>query len=137
MKLNDLDALIPQYAENKATADKYKKICDEENAEIKSIMKDFVITKYEAGGYKASYVTTKRENINEDVLISLFTSVPGFYSVNDEYGIVKNKPYIDFDALENAIYHKALTENQLLELDKAKEVKEVIQLRITKVKEKE
>jgi len=47
MKLNDLDVLIPQYAENKSEMDSYKKICDKENAQIKSIMKDFVVEKYE------------------------------------------------------------------------------------------
>lgn len=137
MKLNDLDELIPQYAANKAEADSYKKICEKENAKIKAIMKDFVVTEYVAGEYKATYSISKRETMNEDILISLFTSVPGFVSVSDNYGIVKNKPYIDFDALEKAIYDDKLTQDQLMELDKAKEVKEVVTLRVTKKKKEE
>lgn len=134
MKLNDLDKLIPQYAANKAELDDYKKICDKENAQIKAIMKDFVVTNYEASGYKATYSVSNRETMNEDILISLFTSVPGFVSVSENYGIVKNKPYIDFDALEKAIYDDKLTQDQLMELNKAKEVKEVVTLRVSKVK---
>ena len=137
MKLNDLDKLIPQYAANKSELDGYKKICDKENAQIKEIMKSFVVTNYEAGDYKANYSVSKRETMNEDILISLFTSVPGFVSVSENYGIVKNKPYIDFDALEKAIYDDKLTQDQLMELNKAKETKEVVTLRVTKVKKKE
>ena len=136
MKLNDLDTLIPQYAANKNELDSYKKICDKENAQIKAIMKDFVVTGYEAGGYKASYIVSKRETMNEEILISLFTSVPGFVSVAENYGIIKNKPYIDFDALEKAIYDDKLNQDQLLELNKAKETKEVVTLKVTKVKQK-
>lgn len=134
MRLNELDTLIPQYAANKSELDGYKKICDKENAQIKAIMKDFVVTNYEAGGYKATYSVSNRETMNEDILISLFTSVPGFVSVSENYGIVKNKPYIDFDALEKAIYDDKLTPDQLMELNKAKEVKEVVTLRVSKVK---
>ena len=41
-----------------------------------------------------------------------------------------------FDALEKAIYDGKLTQDQLLELDRAKEVKEVVTLRVTKIKKK-
>ena len=115
--------------------DSYKKLCDKENAEIKSIMKDFAVQKYEAGGYKASYTVSTRESMDEEMLISLFTSVPGFIVINDRFNVIKMRPYVDFDALENAIYNNALTNDQLIEMDKAKEVKEVVTLRITKVKE--
>ena len=134
-KLNDLDELIPKYALNKEEADSYKKICDKENAQIKAIMKDFAIQHYEAGGYKASYSVSQRETMNEDVLLSLFTTVPGFVNIAESYGVIKTKSYIDYDALEKAIYDSALTEEQIADLDKAKEVKEVITLRVTKKKE--
>ena len=134
MKLTDLDILIPQYAANKSELDSYTKICNKENAEIKSIMKDFAIQKYEAGGYKVSCSISQRETMNEEMLISLFTSIPAFTTVNDIYGIVKMKPYIDYDALENALYKEVLTQEQLAELNKAKESKEVVTLRVSKIK---
>ena len=129
MKLSDLDNLIPRYAENKSELDGYKKICDKENAQIKAIMKDFVVDKYEAGGYKASYSVSTRESMNEEMLLS----IAHIYGIPE---IVKTKEYIDFDALEKAIYDGKISKEILLEMDRAKEVKEVVTLRVTKIKEK-
>lgn len=136
MKVSDLERLIPQYALNKTELDSYKKICDKENGKIKSIMQDFHMSKYETGGWKATCYTTTKETIDEEILISLFTSIPAFSEINDKFNIIKTKSYIDFDALENAIYNNALTNDQLLELDKAKESKEVTTLRVTKIRKK-
>lgn len=135
--LNTLNELIPRYAQNKLELDSYKKICDKENAEIKAIMTDLVLPTHEAGGYKATCTVSERENLNEEILLSLFSSVPGFVQISNDYGIIKNKPYIDFDALEKAIYDEKLSNEQLLELNKAKEVKKVTTLRISKIKQKE
>ena len=129
MRLNELDTLIPQYANNKSELDGYKKICDRENAQIKAIMKDFVITNYEAGGYKASYVISERESMNEEMLLEIAHN----HGISE---IVKTKEYIDYDALENAIYNGRISQDILLEMNKAKEIKEVVTLRVTKVKPK-
>lgn len=129
-KLNDLDALIPQYAANKSELDSYKKICDKENAQIKSIMMDFVVPNYEAGGYKASCSVQQRESMNEERLLEILGSEA------KDMGIIKTKEYVDFDALEKAIYDGLLSQETLLEMDKAKEVKEVVTLRVTKIKNK-
>lgn len=137
MRLEDLDKLIPQYAMNKAEMDGYKKLCDKENAQIKAIMAEFKQDKYSAGDYVASYSVSQRESINEEILLSLFAYVPGFVSVAEQYGIVKTKPYIDFDALEKALYDEALSKDQIMDIDKARETKEVVTLRISKAKKKE
>lgn len=129
MKLNDLDTLIPQYAANKNELDSYKKLCDKENAQIKAIMKDFVVTGYEAGGYKASYIVSKRETLNEEKLLEIAHQL----GISE---IVKTKEYIDFDALEKAIYDGRISEDIMMEMDKAKEVKEVVTLRVAKIKQK-
>lgn len=129
MKLNDLDTLIPQYAANKNELDSYKKICDKENAEIKAIMKDFVVTGYEAGGYKASYIVSKRETLNEEKLLEIAHQ----FGISE---IVKTKEYIDYDALEKAIYDGRISEDIMMEMDKAREVKETVTLRVTKIKQK-
>lgn len=128
MNLNDLTKLIPQYAQNKAELDSYKKICDSENAQIKSIMKDLVLHHHEAGGYKATYVVQKRETMNEEMLLK----IAHHFHIPE---IVKTKEYIDFDILEKAIYDGKISEEILLEMDKAKEVKEVAILKVTKIKE--
>lgn len=129
MKLQDLDTLIPRYAANKAEMDDYKKICDRENAEIKSIMRDFVVSSYEASGYKATYSVSERTSMNEEMLLDIAHN----YNIP---GIVKTKEYIDYDALEKAIYDGEISEDVLLEMDKAKTVKEVVTLRVSKVKQK-
>lgn len=130
MRLDDLNTLIPQYAMNKSELDDYKKICEKENAQIKSIMADFALQHFEAGGYKASYSVSTRESMNEELLLQIA------HKNHIEDLIVKTKEYIDFDALESAIYNGIISEDVLLEMDKAKEVKEVVTLRVTKVKEK-
>lgn len=130
MRLNDLDTLIPRYASNKAELDNYKKICDRENAEIKAVMKDFVVQTYEAGGYRASYSVSQRESMNEEMLLEIAHK----YDISE---IVKTREYIDFDALESAIYNGRISQEVLLEMDKAKEVKEVVTLRVTKSRKKE
>ena len=135
--LSRLDELIPQYALNKKEMDDYKEICDKENAEIKKLMTDLILSSYETGEYKATCSISERKNLNEEVLLALFSSVPSFVKINQNCGIIKERPYIDFDALEKAIYDGRLNQDQLLELDKATEVKKVTTLRVTKIKKKE
>ena len=131
-----LDELIPQYALNKSEADAYKKLCDRDNAKIKDIMLKADEKKHEAGDYVATVTVSERATMNEEMLLSLFTSVPSFVSACAKYNIVKTKEYIDFDALENAIYNDGLSDEQLAEIAKAKEVKEVVTLKVSKKKEK-
>ncbi len=131
-----LDELIPQYALNKAEADAYKKLCDTDNAKIKDIMLKANEKKHEAGDYIATVSVSERTTMNEEMLLSLFTSVPSFSAINSMYGIVKTKEYIDFEALENALYKDALSDDMLEDIGRAKEVKEVVTLKVTKRKEK-
>ena len=131
-----LDDLILRYANNKAEFDSYKKLCDTDNAKIKELMLAEDISEKQVEGYKATCTVSQRETMKEDILISMFTSVPEFIALAEEYSIVKQKPYVDFDALEKVIYDGKLSNEQLLELDKAKESKDVVTLRISKVKNK-
>mgnify|MGYP007122053743 CR=1 FL=1 len=129
MELKTLDSLIPQYAENKSKQDEIKKLCDKENAEIKSIMQNFALPKYVAGEYKATYTIQKRESINEEMLLE----------IAHQFGIpeiVKTKEYIDFDALERAIYNNLIPEDVLHQMDAATTIKEVPTLKVSKVKTK-
>lgn len=125
--LNDLDELIPQYAMNKSEMESYKKICDRENAEIKAIMKDSGLSNYETDDYKATYTIQKRESVNEEILLEIAHN----YGIPE---IVKTKEYIDFDILEKAIYDGKISQEILTEMDRAKEVKEVVTLRVSKLK---
>lgn len=129
-ELKTLDSLIPQYAANKREKDSYEKLCAAENAQIKSIMQNYVVQHYEAGGYKAVYTIQRRESVDEEMLLDILKR-------NGECeGIIKTKEYIDFDALENAIYHDRIPEDILAQMAEATEVKEIPTLKITKIKEK-
>lgn len=121
-----LDDLILKYAENKEKLEAFKKLTEAENKEIKFLMKSSGETEHISDEYKASYVVSTRESMNEEMLLV----------VAHKYGIpvIKTKEYIDFDALENAIYNNRISNEALLEMDKAKSKKEVVTLRITKLK---
>lgn len=135
-----LDTLIPQYAENKAMLDDYKKICDTENKQIKELMED---DSYEAGGYRATKSVTTRDSLNEDKIFNLLDDDLRTYF--EENNIIKTREYIDTDNLEAIIYglnnkkdieSKKLLTNLVELLDKCRDTKEVVTLRVTKIKEK-
>ena len=124
-----LDALIPRYAVNKEQMDELKKVCDVQNKEIKELMLSENLDLYTSKGYKATKFISKRESFNEAKLLK------ALQDVNID-GLIKTKQYVDMDVLESALYRGQLSEEVILTLDKCKEVKEVVTLKITKVKEK-
>lgn len=125
----DLKTLVPQYYENKQNLDYYKKQCDAENTEIKKLMAEQKLKDFEADGIVAKYVIQNKESMNEEKLIKLLKS-KGYTD------IIKTREYVDMDELENALYHDTIDKDTVVEMDKCREVKEVIQLRISKKKEK-
>ena len=130
-ELEKLDSLIPQYAENKAVADRYKKLCDADNTEIKAIMENFALPRYTAGDYTATRSVSERTSFNEEMLLDI---VRAFDTA--DLGIIKTKEYIDFDALEAAIYNDKLERDALLSIQRAKETKFVTTLRVSKKRKK-
>ena len=139
VKAVSLDELIPTYAENKAMLDDYKKICDSENKQIKELMEEGT---YEAGGYKATKSVSTRDDIKEDkILAKLSDDMRECFELNN---IIKTKEYIDMDNLESLIYslnnkrdiESKKIKDELIELlDSCTERKNVVTLRISKVKE--
>lgn len=122
-----LQELIPVYAENKAELDSYKKICDKENAEIKEIMLAENLSEETVDGYVAKITKSNRESFNEEKLLEIAHNE----GISE---IVKTKEYIDYDILEDAIYNGKISEDILLKIATAKEVKEIITLKVSKVK---
>ena len=131
--MQTLETLIPQYVLNKQELDSYKKLCDEENAEIKKIMRTEKVQAKTVDNYTVSYVVAKKESINEAKALSILNR---FGLGGGVLGIVKTREYIDYDALEKAIYSGALTNDVLSELDTTREIREVETLRISKKKGK-
>lgn len=130
-KIEKLDSLIPQYAENKAVKDKYEKLCNADNAEIKAIMQDFSLPAYTTGDYTATRSISERTSFNEELLLGIVREFD-----TPDLGIIKTKEYVDFDALEAAIYNDRLSRDELLNIQKAKETKFVTTLRVSKKRSK-
>lgn len=127
--MSKLEKLIPQYAQDKLLLDTYKKTCDAENAEIKQLMLEENKTTFEADGYIANRIVSVRETMNEDALLA----IAHHHGIPE---IVKTKEYIDFEALEDAIYNGRISKDILIEIGKARESKEIVTLKISKVKAK-
>ena len=122
-----LKELITDYVANKLVADDYKKIADKQNKEIKSLMLESNTDSIETDEWKATCTVSERETINEEMLLDIIHK-----NVSDDLGIVKTKEYVDFDALEHAIYNDKISKEVLMEIDKARESKEVVTLRVKK-----
>lgn len=130
IKVDTLDELIPKYALNKVELDSYDKLCKEENEEIKKQLAELGKNEYTAGEYVAKRNVQYRETLNEDRLLEVLKKhkVPG---------VIKTKEYIDMDALESYLYHVTEPLDELIaDMNSCKSVKEVITLRVTKVKKK-
>lgn len=123
----DLNILVNEYYNHKQKLDEIDKICKAENADIKKEMESQNITEFDTADLHAKYIVQKRESMNEDKLIMVLKE-RGFEN------FIRTKEYVDMDDLENALYHNDIDTDTIMEMDKCKEVKEVIQLKVTKKK---
>lgn len=132
-----LESLVISYAKNKSKLNDYTTLCDKENKEIKSLMKQFKITEIPSGDYVAKISVSTKETANESRMLAVIHDL----AVNNvelykELGIIKTREYIDFDALEAAIYNNRISEDGLMAIGKCYDTKEIETLRITKKKKK-
>lgn len=128
----ELGELIETYGMNKSELDSYKKLCDDENKQIKQMMKDESLKNYESEHYKASYSISERISFDEDKMIQVVRS----YNIPESLGIVKTREYIDEDALESAIYNGLIPDDVMDKIKECMTVKEVETIRLTTKKEK-
>ena len=122
-----LTELLPIYHMQKSEMDSIKKVVDKEKEEIKTLMCEFNLLEFIAGDIKATCSVSERQDFIEEALIAKLKKmkVPG---------IVKKKEYVDMDALENAIYNGKIDAAALADCQTKKEV---VTLRVTKLKRKE
>ena len=126
-KVLDLDQLIVAYGRYNTNYKELKGLVDTYNADIKKVMKEQGITTKETNGWKAVYSVQKRESMNEDKLLEILRN-------NGIESVIKTREYVDFDALEDAIYKGDVPKEVLLTIDTCREVKEVETLKVTKLK---
>ena len=122
-----LTKLLPIYHMQKSEMDSIKKVVDKENAEIKTLMRESNLPEFVAGDIKATCSVSEREDFIEEALIVKLKEMK-------VRGIVKKKEYVDMDALENAIYNGKIDAAALADCQTKKEV---VTLRVTKLKRKE
>ena len=122
-----LSELLPVYQANKSEMDSYKKLVDKDNKEIKTIMLDSKLDEFIVDNIKASCSVSEREDFIEEALIAKLKEMK-------IRGVVKKKEHVDMDALENAIYHGKIDAASLADCQTKKEV---VTLRVTKLKKKE
>lgn len=122
-----LSQLLPVYEANKSKMDSYKKLVDKDNKEIKSIMLGAQLGEFIVDDIKASCSISEREDFIEEALIAKLKEMK-------VRGIVKKKEYVDMDALENAIYNGKIDAATLADCQTKKEV---VTLKVTKLKRKE
>lgn len=127
---DDIKVLVEKYIENKDQETHYKNLASAENTQIKEMMATLNINKVDTAMGSAIVSEQKRENFIEDLLID-------FLKKNGKAdGIVKTKEYVDYDALESAIYNEKIPADMLSAMAVCKEVKTVKVLRIKKKGEK-
>ena len=125
----DLALAIDKYKESKDNENALKKANNELNETIKTYMQKHDISSAESEKYTATLSCTKKESLNEDLAIEIIKENLGGALLSS---VIKQKEYIDEDALEKLVYNGDF---DITKLAKAKMVKETYTLRVGKKKD--
>ena len=125
----DLSAYIDKYKELKDKENAFKKQTLDLGNNIKGYMYENNMTSANSEKYTATLSCTKKESLNEDLAIEIIKENLGGALLSS---VIKQKEYIDEDALEKLVYNGDFDINKLA---KAKMVKETYTLRIGKKKD--
>lgn len=125
----DLSKIIDEYKESKDKENALKKVNNELNENIKSYMYEHDMNTADSEKYTATLTKTDKESLNEDLAIEIIKENLGGALLAS---VIKQKEYIDEDALEKLVYNGDFDINKL---SKAKITKTSYTLRVTKKKE--
>lgn len=125
----NLSEMIDTYKASKDKENALKKANNEMNENIKTYMQEHDMPSVNSEKYTATLSCTKKESLNEDLAIEIIKENLGGALLSS---VIKQKEYIDEDALEKLVYNGDFDINKLA---KAKMVKETYTLRIGKKKE--
>ena len=125
----NISTAIDSYKESKDKENALKKANNELNETIKTYMHEHGMTSVNSEKYTATLSCTKKESLNEDLAIEIIKENLGGALLSS---VIKQKEYIDEDALEKLVYNGDFDINKLA---KAKIVKSVYTLRVNKKKE--
>ena len=124
----DLSKEIDSYKENKDLENKLKKSNTEAGNRIKAYFNEKGITNASSEKYTATVSTTTKSTLNEDLAIEIIKENLGGALLKS---VIKQKEYIDEDALEKLVYNGDF---DITKLEKAKIDTTIQTLRITKKK---
>lgn len=125
----DLSTAIDKYKESKDNENALKKANNELNETIKTYMKEHDMTSANSEKYAATLSCTEKESLNEELAIEIIKENLGGALLSS---VIKQKEYIDEDALEKLVYNGDF---DITKLAKAKMIKETYTLRVSKKKD--
>lgn len=125
----NLSKVIDEYKESKDKENALKKANTAMNESIKNYMYEHDMTSANSKNWTATLSCTKKESLNEDLAIEIIKENLGGALLSS---VIKQKDYIDEDALEKLVYNGDF---DITKLAKAKMVKETYTLRISKKKD--
>lgn len=121
-----LTYLVKSYIANKDKEKEFKDAASAENTEIKELMNAASLDKFSTDDGSVTLSERVTEDFVEERLL-VFLKERGLSE-----GIVKTKEYVDFDALESAIYHEKIVGDDLKDMASCKDKKVTQVLRISK-----
>lgn len=124
----DIDSLIDDYKASKDKENALKKSNADVSDKIKSYFIDKGIDKHSTDLYTATVTTTNKESLNDELAIEIIKEDLDGALLKS---VIKQKEYIDEDALEKLVYNGDF---DITKLEKAKIVKPVTTLRVVKKK---
>ena len=122
----NLSKVIDEYKESKDKENALKKANTAMNESIKNYMSENDIYEASSDMYTAVLSNTTKESLNEDLAIAIIKENLGGALLNS---VIKQKEYIDEDALEKLVYNGDF---DISKLEKAKITKVTTTLRIKK-----
>lgn len=124
----NLTKTIDEYKESKDRENALKKANNEMNENIKSYMYENDMTSASSDKYTATLTKVEKDSLNEDLAIEIIKENLGGALLSS---VIKQKEYIDEDALEKLVYNGDFDINKLA---KAKLTKVSYTLRVSKKK---
>ena len=122
----NLSKVIDEYKESKDKENSLKKANTAMNESIKNYMSENDMNEASSDMYTAVLSNTTKESLNEDLAIAIIKENLGGALLNS---VIKQKEYIDEDALEKLVYNGDF---DITKLEKAKITKVTTTLRIKK-----
>lgn len=125
----DLSKIIDEYKESKDKENALKKVNNALSESIKDYMYEHDMSSTDSEKYTATLTRSDKESLNEDLAIEIIKENLSGALLSS---VIKQKEYIDEDALEKLVYNGDFDINKLA---KAKITKSSYTLRVTRRKE--